>query len=197
MIWSNDTGDWVFYLVRLKWIFLIVALSGFLNLALLGRGSKTNILRRFTGMTPWLCVATVALAVVALNAREDWLLTLLGSEDDKTAERAYYAYAIKARPDKLISLLRSNREDDNVRYYLCRMIGETLRNVPAQQRDALLAITNAPTLVPRFISENRVNKDAAKFSTPIQVQTVIAYYASQHRGDLTSRQESSGVTVTV
>lgn len=178
MIWSDDIGDWVSYLFRLRWVFLAVALSGFLNLALLGRGSRSSMRLRFTSMTPWVCIAAIGVVVVAMNAREDWLLTLLGSEDDEIAERAYYAYARNARSDKLVSLIRNSREDDNVRYYLCRMLGETLRNVNAQERDALLAIPQAPTLVPRFIARNRVNNDAASFSSPIEVQTIIMYYAT-------------------
>lgn len=182
MIWPNDVGDCVFYLARLKWVLLVVALSGFLSLALQSRGSRDNRLRHFVGMTPWLCIVAVALAVVAMNAREDWLLTLLGSEDDETAERAYYAYARKVRPAKLVSLIRSNKEDDNVRYYLCRMLGDVLRNAPSQQRDALPAIANASPLVPRFIAENHVNKDAARFTTPIDAQMVVTYFASHTVG---------------
>lgn len=173
MIWSTDAGDYFFYLVRLKWAFAWVILVGGFNLAFLRFTSGRRVLRCFRGMTPWLCISAITVMVVMKNAREDWLLTLLGSEDDGSAEQAYYAYAKIAQPDKLISKIKTKKEDDNVRYYLCRMLGEALRNAPVQGDDVIHAMTNAPVLVPRFIAKNHLNEDMAKFPAPIKARTII------------------------
>ena len=127
----------------------------------------------------WYAPSVVAVAIYLASARGNLMLALLGSEDDRIAERAYVEYSRSASLRQLISTSKDSRENPNVRFYVSRMLGERLglmnnqRSAPIIQR-----ISEASPFKPEFFNSNSVNQEFYGGQAQLTPDEVARYYWS-------------------
>ena len=178
MLWPNNIVDVGFYFLRIKWIIFFTFLIIAINL-LLCFSFRTALQHysRWQKILPSLIILFLSITIVIFNARNDLLLTILGSEDDMLAEEAYYLYKKTVTVPRLISLLAEGKESDNVKFYLARMLAEILQSSSQEDIISILnQIKQSPPIKPDFIGKNRLNGDISTFEFPMSPERIVTYY---------------------
>lgn len=199
MVWPNNVVDWCFFALRFRWVVLVSLGVAALNIGvyLACRYSLRSIpvLLKFT---PMFLALVYLMVTVSVRGRDELLLTMLGSEEDDLAERAYDASAKVFSADRILHLLQDPREDDNVRFYLARMLGEQMSSFHLDTARIKTLLTNAPPLNPRFIGQNRFTSDLAAFALPTTPIEVVRHYERRQdrndRNGVSSENSVDGVT---
>ena len=178
MPWPIDIIDVAFYLLRLRWVFLLVIAVIILNiLSCIFFRNFLDKYSRWQKILPSLLMIFILIVVIIVTAREGLLLTMLGSEDDAVVEQAYFSYKQRAKISNIIQVIIDGEETDNVRFYLARMLGEILPpNFSIETNMLLKKLERAPLIDPKFIGQNQLNEGNLGFNFPTPPISIVRYY---------------------
>lgn len=166
--------DWLNLFGRI-WPHLVVAVLGVFVACWLAsiRVKKTNL--NWVAAISVVIIAT-GLIVTALfrPARMQMDLTLLGAEDDRLSESAYFRISRYADNAALLSAIKNPKEDMYVRFYIAAILGARLRHMEGKAVLCILGKLRSLTPIerPRFFTVNEINREAETFEFPIRPDAI-------------------------
>ncbi len=177
MLLPSDPVDWLAFALRIKWI--LAAFLLFLCLLLLKQHVKVLKDNGFLYIILVVTTFLLAICIGRMVTGKEMLLTLLGSEDDQTAERSYKQLEGKVSTSWVLRRINDKSEEANVRFYLCRMLASVSTDA-SKKLDAIDRVNSDP-LAPRFIGRNTLNHDIEQIPKPVTTRHIVEYYYSRRK----------------
>jgi hypothetical protein len=175
MLLPDDQLLWLLFFLRLKWVIAVCVLCLFVGLfpKFFGLSKASRIIRICTAL---LVITVGAICVSEVNGKIMWV-TLLSSENDQVAEKAYQRLKTDAQIEWLIREVNDRQNDDNAKFYLARLLGCDLQGSNSQTE--ILAKLNTDALDPHFFSYNSLNQDIKLIPLPLTPVSVVMYYSTK------------------
>jgi len=175
MLFPSDPSDWLAFAMRIKWTLLSTLLCAATACVVANLG-------RFRGKRLIALLLTfAAFAFIFVTFRDltgrEMLVTLLGSEDDGIAEKAYRELRNQAPSIWLLARINDRNEESNVRFYLARMLATNSESV--ERQNEFIGRINSDRITPRFFAANAFNGEAAIIPAPFTTRDVALYFGSK------------------
>jgi hypothetical protein len=179
VMFLNDPADWVAHLYRLRWVIVVglLCIMGTIAGCVFALQIKSKKVRHWLQAVLLLLAIITTCALWVHAAGKEMLVTLLGAEEDRSAEEAYLRLEKRAGIGWLISYANDKREDDNIRFYMSRMLGLRIRQGVGSTN--ILMNLSCDPIHPSFFDQNNLNQDVKVIPTPLTPRTVAKYYAEK------------------